>query len=62
MCLVSASLQSHMSQTIEFLQIHEVDAALHTSLLHLSILTTDTTGYSWTENHLCLRSYINVVT
>ena len=38
MRLVSASLQSHMSQTVELFQIHEVDAALHTSLLNLCTL------------------------
>lgn len=40
MGLVSASLQPYVSQAIEFFQIHEKDAALHTFLLHLHTLRT----------------------
>lgn len=42
MRLVSASLQTHVSKTIEFFQIHEEDAALHASIFHLGTLETDT--------------------
>lgn len=38
MCLISSSLESHMSKSVEFFQVHEVDAALHAFLLHLHTL------------------------
>lgn len=42
MRLVPASLQPYVSKTIKFFQIHEEDAALHTFLLYLDTLTTNT--------------------
>lgn len=38
MRLVPASLQPYVSKAIEFFQIHEEDAALHTFLLYLNTL------------------------
>lgn len=38
MCLISSSLESHMSKSVEFFQVHEEDAALHAFLLHLHTL------------------------
>lgn len=42
MRLVPASLQPYVSKAIKFFQIHEEDAALHTFLLYLHTLRTNT--------------------
>lgn len=57
MCLVSAFLQSHVCQAVEFLQGNEMNAALSASLLDLYILGCIKQKVSSTQSHCPTRKH-----